>query len=195
MNNDHTSHWSWRERFDIVKPHVALLRVPGLEWVFLREDCHLLTFATQISHSASRSENEVFGSMSRDENKVPRNENIGVCSAWFRYTDFRVIVASHVPDQISLLPTSCETCTWPPRSYSGMSYKRHRGLETSWPMRGRFHESSRVALPIRQGFRDSGSFEQEKQWHLSLVCSKSVEGDLPHQAKFSSPQLTTIVSA
>ena len=39
MNNDHTARWSMTERFDIVKPHVALLCVPGFEWVMLREYC------------------------------------------------------------------------------------------------------------------------------------------------------------
>ena len=104
---------------------------------------HLLTFAIQIYHSASRSENEVSQSMSRNENKVShsvsRNENIDVCPAWSRHRDFRVSVASHVPDHHSLLPTVCETCT-----------------VDNWPVHGRYRERFRVALQVHRGFHDLG---------------------------------------
>ena len=39
MNNDHAAYRSRIERFDIVKPHVALTCVPGFKWIVLREDC------------------------------------------------------------------------------------------------------------------------------------------------------------
>ena len=39
MNNDHAAHRSRIERFDIVKPHVALTCAPVCEWIVLREDC------------------------------------------------------------------------------------------------------------------------------------------------------------
>ena len=39
MNSDYTAHRSRIKSFDIVKPHVTLARVPGFEWIVLREDC------------------------------------------------------------------------------------------------------------------------------------------------------------
>ena len=39
MDNNQTTCWSMTKRFDIVKPHVALLCVPGFECVILRADC------------------------------------------------------------------------------------------------------------------------------------------------------------
>ena len=126
---------------------------------------YLLTFTIQNSRSASRSENEACQSVSRDESK-----------------DFRVIVASHVPDHHSLLPTVCETCTWLPQSYSGLVYGRRRVSVDSWPVHGRCRESSRVLPPVRPKFRDSCSSRQMWLWHLSLAFSKFAEGCLPHEA-------------
>ena len=40
----------------------------------------------------------------------------------------------------------------------------------------------KVPESLCRGFRDSCSFQQEKQWHLSLACSNFAKGDLPHQA-------------
>ena len=40
--------------------------------------------------------------------------------------DFCVTAETHVPDHHSLLPRVCETCTWLPRSYSGLFYGRRR---------------------------------------------------------------------
>ena len=39
MDNDHTERRTRVEPFDIIKSHVTLARVPGFEWVVLREDC------------------------------------------------------------------------------------------------------------------------------------------------------------
>ena len=61
MNNDHTAHWSMIERFDMVKPHVALLRVPVFEWVILREDClaHRTSFGPECDRCVPRGELQV----------------------------------------------------------------------------------------------------------------------------------------
>ena len=58
MNNDHTAHWSTTERFHIVKPHVALLRVPGFERVILSEDClaHRAPFRSKSGRCVPRVE-------------------------------------------------------------------------------------------------------------------------------------------
>ena len=80
------------------------------------------------------------------------------------------------------LPATCETFTWLARSYSCLFYERHRDSEDNWPVHERCRERFRVALPVRRGFRDSGSSQQVQQWHLSLAFSKFVEGDLLHQA-------------
>ena len=96
--------------------------------------------------------------------------------------DFRVTVASHVPDHHSLLPTICEACTWPPRSYSDLIYGRRRVSEDNWPVHGRCRERSRVVLPVGPGFRDSCSSRQMWLWHLSLAFSKFAEGYLPQEA-------------
>ena len=61
-------------------------------------------------------------------------------------------------------------------------YERHRVSVDNWPVHGRCRESSRVALPVRRGFRDSRSSRQVWLWHLSLAFSKFVEGDLPLDA-------------
>ena len=91
-------------------------------------------------------------------------------------------VASRVPDRRSPLPAIFETCTWLPRSYSGLFHERHLDSEDNWPMHERCRESSRVALPVRRGFRDSSSSQQAQVWHLSLAFSKFVESDFPHRA-------------
>ena len=54
----------------------------------------------------------------------------------------------------------CETCTWLPRSYSDLFCDGHRESEDNRTVHGRFHESSRVALPVRRGFHGSGSTQQ-----------------------------------
>ena len=86
-----------------------------------------------VSHPVSRNENKVSHSVFWNENKVShlvsRNENIDVCSVWSQYGDFRVTATSRVPDHHSPLPTIWETCTWLPRSYSGLFYERHRDSE------------------------------------------------------------------
>ena len=87
-------------------------------------------------------------------------------------------VAPHVPDHHSLLPTVRETCTWLPRSYSGLSC-----LCRQLASARRCRESSEVVPPVRPEFRDSCSSRQMWLWHLSLVFfSKFAEGYLPHEA-------------
>ena len=118
---------------------------------------HLLASAIQISHSMrTRFLNQCLGTGTKFLTRS-RNESIYVCSVWSQYGDFRVAVASRVPDHHSPLPSTCETCTWLPRSYSGLFYERHRDSEDNWPMHERCRENSRVALPIRRGFHDSSS--------------------------------------
>ena len=76
---------------------------------------YLLTLAIQISYSASRNENEVFQSTSQDENKVfrsasPNEERVSPSVSRNENRDFRVIVASHVPDHHSPPPAIRATC-------------------------------------------------------------------------------------
>ena len=85
-------------------------------------------------------------------------------------------VASLDPSRPLPLPAFCETCTWPLRSYSDLSCGERRVSVGDWPMHGRFHESFRVALPVRLGFRNWCS-----SWQVSLAFSKFVEACLPHQ--------------
>ena len=61
MNNDHTAHWSMMKRFDIVKPHVALFRVPRFEWVVLREGrlAHRTPFRPKSDRCVSKVELQV----------------------------------------------------------------------------------------------------------------------------------------
>ena len=92
-----------------------------------------------------------------------------------------MIVASHVPDHRSLLPTVCETCAWPLRSYSDLSCRGRRVSADNWPVHGRFHGSFRGALPVCRGFCDSCSSRQMWLWHLSLSFSEFVAGVLLHQ--------------
>ena len=124
--------------------------------------------------------------MSRIENRVSlsvsRNENIGVCSAWSRYRDFRVTVASHVPDHRSPLPAMCQACILLPQSYPGLFYGRRRVSVDNWPVHGRCRESSRVFLPVRRGSRNSCSSRLMWLLHLSLAFSKFAESYLPHEA-------------
>ena len=61
MNNEHTAHRTRVEPFDIVKPHVTLARVPGFEWVVLREDClaHRTPFGPVCDRCVSRVELQI----------------------------------------------------------------------------------------------------------------------------------------
>ena len=79
MNNDHTAHWSMMKRFDIVKPHVALLRVPRSEWVILREGrlAHRTPFRPKSDRCVSRSR----GSLSALEPSDPGQMYIRKCRA------------------------------------------------------------------------------------------------------------------
>ena len=94
---------------------------------------YLLTLATQISLGISKQERSLLVNVSDRE------------------LDFRVTVASHVPDHHS--PRL-------PRSYSGLFYERRRDSEDNCPVHVRSRESSRVDLPIRPGFRDSVSSQR-----------------------------------
>ena len=77
-------------------------------------------------NSVSWNENNISQPASRIENKVShslsRNENIDVCSVWSQYGDSYVFVVSRVADHHSLLPATCETCTCLLQSYSGLFY-------------------------------------------------------------------------
>ena len=65
MNNDHAAHRSRIERFDIVKPHVALTCLPGFEWIVLREDClaHRTPFGPESDRRVQRVELQVKGQL------------------------------------------------------------------------------------------------------------------------------------
>ena len=79
MNNDHTAHWSVMKRFDIVKPHVALLRVPRSEWVVLRENC--LAHRTPVRPKSDRCVSRSRGSLSALEPSDPGQMYIRKCRA------------------------------------------------------------------------------------------------------------------
>ena len=53
MNNDYASHRTRVAPCDIVKPHVALARVPGFEWAALREDCLAQPLVLQVHGQAA----------------------------------------------------------------------------------------------------------------------------------------------
>ena len=265
MDNDHTAHWSMIERFDIVKPHVALLCVPGFEWVILREDCltHRTPFKSKCGRCVPRVELQVKRQLVCTRTVRPRStvhpkisslalllrfceEQIRYCCSE-RHFEFVFPLSKFIPRhrqhelpaKIAIdnlfqwcrrrlrlrhgfqfltvnpcdlavtvesaicwrLPyrflTRClgtrtstfvpcglnmETFVWLWRhafqiitrlSHQFVThalgcldhtlvcfYERHRDSEDSWPVRGRCRESSRVVLPVRRGFHDSGSSQQ-----------------------------------